>query len=125
MVLGIGGAAKAVMAVLDDLSINYVKISRDTSKGDYYYESLKANPDLLQKHKLIINTTPLGMSPNTDARPAMDYSQMDERFYLYDLIYNPAETRFMRAGKAQGAQVKNGLEMLELQAEKSWEIWNT
>jgi shikimate dehydrogenase len=125
MVLGIGGAAKAVMAVLDDLSINYVKISRDSSKGDYDYESLKANPDLLQKHKLIINTTPLGMSPNTDARPAMDYSQMDERFYLYDLIYNPAETRFMRAGKAQGAQVKNGLEMLELQAEKSWEIWNT
>jgi shikimate dehydrogenase len=125
MVLGIGGAAKAVMAVLDDLAINYIKISRNATKGDYDYESLKLNPALLLKHKLIINTTPLGMSPNIDACPALDYPRMDKSFYLYDLIYNPAETRFMKEGKVQGAQIKNGLEMLELQAEKSWEIWNS
>lgn len=124
MVLGIGGAAKAVMAVLDDLSINYIKISRDAAKGDHDYETLKAHPDILLTHKLIINTTPLGMSPNINTCPALDYPGMDKSFYLYDLVYNPAETRFMKEGKIHGAQIKNGLEMLELQAEKSWEIWN-
>jgi len=64
------------------------------------------------------------MSPKTDACPALDYTLVDKRYYLYDLIYNPAETQFMKNGKMHGAQVKNGLEMLELQAEKSWEIWN-
>jgi shikimate dehydrogenase len=65
------------------------------------------------------------MSPKIDAKPNLDYRQMNERFYLYDLIYNPAETKFMSEGKKYGANVKNGLEMLELQAEKSWEIWNS
>lgn len=124
MVLGIGGAAKAVMAVLDDLSIRYLKISRDKKKGDYNYAELKKEPEILKKHKLIINTTPLGMSPNIDACPALDYRLMDSYFYLYDLIYNPARSLFMKNGRARGAQVKNGLEMLELQAEKSWDIWN-
>ena len=113
------------MAVLDDLSIEYLKISRDKKKGDFDYERLRANPELLENHKLIINTTPLGMSPNTDAKPDLDYRLMNERFYLYDLIYNPAETKFMLEGKKYGVKTKNGLEMLELQAEKSWEIWNS
>ena len=73
---------------------------------------------------MIINTTPLGMSPNTDALPELDYGQLTEDHYLYDLIYNPPETKFLTKGKKQGAHIKNGLEMLELQAEKSWEIWN-
>ncbi len=125
LVLGVGGAAKAVMAVLDDLSIKYLKISRDREKGDIDYGELKSNPEILENHKLFINTTPLGMSPNTDAKPDLDYPLMNENFYLYDLIYNPAETKFMSEGKKYGAQTKNGLEMLELQAEKSWEIWNS
>lgn len=125
LVVGIGGAAKAVMAVLDDLSVKYLKISRDRAKGDFDYAELKATPEILHNHQLIINTTPLGMSPKIDAKPNLDYRQMNERFYLYDLIYNPAETKFMSEGKKYGAIVKNGLEMLELQAEKSWEIWNS
>ena len=124
-VLGIGGAAKAVMAVLEDLKIEYLKISRNKEKGDFDYEELRANPGILKNHKLIINTTPLGMSPNIDVQPNLDYEQMDGSFYLYDLIYNPSETKFMYLGKKHGANVKNGLEMLELQAEKSWEIWNS
>jgi len=123
LVLGIGGAAKAVMAVLNDLSMPYLKISRDLTKGDFDYEGIKKNSEILEGHKLIINTTPLGMSPKIDAMPALDYSQLDNAFYLYDLIYNPGETKFMSEGKKYGANVKNGLEMLELQAEKSWEIW--
>ena len=124
LVLGIGGAAKAVMAVLEDISIPYLKISRDLTKGDFDYDGFRNNPDILKKYPLIINTTPLGMSPKIDACPDLDYPKMNESFYLYDLIYNPSETKFMAEGKKYGADVKNGLEMLELQAEKSWEIWN-
>lgn len=124
LVLGIGGAAKAVMAVLDDLSIPYLKISRDLTKGDRDYDGIRSDAKIFAEHKLIINTTPLGMSPKIDSMPAIDYSQLDDSCFLYDLIYNPAETKFMSEGKKHGAHVKNGLEMLELQAEKSWEIWN-
>ena len=124
LVLGIGGAAKAVMAVLEDLSIPFLKISRDLSKGDFDYDGINANPEILYDHRLIINTTPLGMSPKIDAMPAIDYSLLDDTFYLYDLIYNPSETKFLSEGKKCAVNVKNGLEMLELQAEKSWEIWN-
>ena len=123
-ILGIGGAAKAVIAVLDDLSIPLIKISRDKTKGDLTYEEFKSQADALNSHHLIINTTPLGMSPNIESKPDIDYSSLDEKYYLYDLIYNPAETSFLSEGKRYGAKVKNGLEMLELQAEKSWEIWN-
>jgi shikimate dehydrogenase len=125
LVLGIGGAAKAVMAVLQDLRIGFLKISRDKSKGDVNYADLMRDPALLNDHQLIVNTTPLGMSPKKDERPEIPYPLLDNRFFLYDLIYNPAETRFMAGGRQQGAQTKNGLEMLELQAEKSWEIWNS
>jgi len=125
LILGIGGAAKAVIAVLNDLSIPFLKISRETMKGDFSYLELKSHPEILQKHQLIINTTPLGMSPKTEARPEIDYHLLTSKHYLYDLIYNPAVTRFMAEGEKFGAQTKNGLEMLELQAEKSWEIWNS
>ena len=125
LVLGVGGAAKAVFAVLDDLEIEYLKISRDASKGDLTYESLKQKPKVLAEHRLIINTTPLGMAPKTEFKPELDYALVGKGFFLYDLIYNPAETSFLKNGKNMGAKIKNGLEMLELQAEKSWEIWNS
>lgn len=125
LVLGIGGAAKAVMAVLHDLSIPFLKVSRDTAKGDITYENLQNDRENITNNNLIINTTPLGMSPHTTAMPSLPYDVLNEGFFLYDLIYNPAETMFMKEGKKYGAQVKNGLEMLVLQAEKSWEIWNS
>lgn len=124
LILGIGGAAKAVIAVLNDLSIPYLKISRDPAKGDLSYEELKTQDQVLKAHQLIINTTPLGMSPKIDSMPLINYVLLNEKFYLYDLIYNPAETKFLAEGKKYGTHTKNGLEMLELQAEKSWEIWN-
>ena len=124
LVLGVGGAAKAVYAVLTDLSIPYVKISRDTNKGDLSYEELKGEENIFRQHRIIINTTPLGMSPHINKKPDLDYTLLSNRFYLYDLIYNPSETEFLRIGKKFGTNIKNGLEMLELQAEKSWEIWN-
>ena len=124
LVLGVGGAAKAVYAVLDDLAVTYLRISRDSSKGDLTYEELKNELKILSDYPLIINTTPLGMSPKIDAKPDLVYSSLNKDNYLYDLIYNPAETKFLSEGRIRGAQTKNGLEMLELQAEKSWEIWN-
>lgn len=124
LILGTGGAARAVIAVLKDLSIPFLKISRDSAKGDFTYAELKNQSEALNTHQLIINTTPLGMSPNIDAMPEINYGMLNEKFYLNDLIYNPAETKFLAEGKKHGAHIKNGLEMLELQAEKSWEIWN-
>lgn len=125
LILGTGGAAKAVIAVLNDLSISFLKISRDSAKGDFTYDELKNQSEAINTHKLIINTTPLGMSPNIDAMPEINYGMLNAKFYLYDLIYNPAETKFLAEGKKHGVHIKNGLEMLELQAEKSWEIWNS
>ncbi len=124
-ILGSGGAAKAVIAVLSDLSIPSIIISRNKSKGDYTYEEIRFNARLRGEYRLIINTTPLGMSPNTEAMPDIEYQALNGQFYLYDLIYNPPLTRFLEEGKKYGTQIKNGLEMLELQAEKSWEIWNS
>jgi shikimate dehydrogenase len=124
VILGVGGAAKAVMTVLNDLSIPFLKISRDESKGDLSYENLMSQPEIFRTHALIINTTPLGMAPKTNASPNIDYPALGPDNYAYDLIYNPPETAFLRESKKSGAHIKNGLEMLELQAEKSWEIWN-
>ena len=123
LVLGIGGAAKAVMVVLEDLGIEYLRISRDDTKGDLNYEGLHQNTKIMESHKLIVNTTPLGMSPNIDKSPDLPYDHVGPEHYLYDLIYNPAETKFLHEGKIRSSNTKNGLEMLELQAEKSWEIW--
>lgn len=124
LILGIGGAAKAVIAVLNDLNIPFLKISRDESKGDLSYQNLWTKDEVLLRHHLIINTTPLGMSPNLDAKPNINYEKLTGQHHLYDLIYNPATTAFMKYGERSGTKTKNGLEMLELQAEKSWEIWN-
>ncbi|HBH23589.1 MAG TPA: shikimate dehydrogenase [Cytophagales bacterium] len=124
LVLGTGGASKAVLVALEDLKINASTVSRDKNKGAYTYVDLtqrKVIPD----HQLIINTTPLGTHPKEGEAPDLPYEQLATKHFLYDLIYNPAETSFMKKGISAGAKVKNGYEMLVLQAEKSWEIWNT
>jgi shikimate dehydrogenase len=124
LVLGTGGASKAVRIVLDDCNIPYSTVSRNIAKADYDYYELTENSQILMDHRLIINTTPLGMYPNVNEAPHLPYNLLNAEFYLYDLIYNPAITLFLNKGKENGAKIKNGLEMLELQAEKSWDIWN-
>ena len=124
LILGTGGASKAVKAVLQDLEIPYRPVSRSASENILTYEDLNQNPDYVSEARLIINTTPLGMFPQVDQCPDLPYEVIDKHHFLYDLIYNPETTLFMQKGLSEGASVKNGLEMLHLQAEKSWEIWN-
>lgn len=125
LVLGSGGSSKAVQAALDELKIDCYQVSRVKTKGDYTYTQLAKQPDILKRFHLIINTTPLGMFPNNDTFPDIPYASLTKKHFLFDLVYNPEETTFMKKGKENGAQVKNGLEMLKLQAEKSWVIWSS
>lgn len=125
LVLGTGGASRAVLAALNDLEINYKVISRSSTEGDITYIELNHAPKLLGKYKLIINTTPLGMFPDVSSSPDIPYNVADASHWFYDLVYNPEETMFLKKAKVQGAQTKNGLEMLHLQAEKSWKIWTS
>jgi shikimate dehydrogenase len=120
LVFGSGGASKAVQAVLNDLGIDFLVVSRDGGPG---YEDVDA--ELLQSHKLLINCTPLGTLPNTAHCVDIPYEALTPSHLLFDLVYNPEETLFMAKGKEQGATVKNGLEMLHKQAEAAWEIWNS
>ena len=124
LVLGTGGASKAVEYVLRKLGIAYRLVSRrprlDT--GDLGYEDVDAG--LLGLSTLVINTTPVGMYPHADECPPLPYEALTPGHYLYDLIYNPERTLFLRNGEQRGAVVKNGQEMLVLQAEESWRIWN-
>ena len=122
LILGNGGAARAVKYVLDKLKIEYKFVSRRPLQGMLNYSDLDQN--LLKDYKIIINTTPLGTFPNVDECPDIPYEFITNKHLLYDLIYNPEETTFLRKGKEKGAKIKNGYEMLQLQAEKSWEIWN-
>ncbi|MES2701928.1 MAG: shikimate dehydrogenase [Bacteroidota bacterium] len=122
LVLGTGGASKAVTHTLQELNIPYKLVSREKKEGVLTYTDLTG--DIIKEHKLIINTTPLGLYPNTDSYPPLPYNKIGMQHLLYDLIYNPTETRFLSLGRAHGAKIKNGTEMLELQAEGSWEIWN-
>lgn len=122
LVLGSGGAAKAVKAALEDLHILYKTVSRKREGGNLSYEEVtKAVTD---EYKLIINTTPVGMYPNIKDSPFLPYTSFTPEHYLFDLVYNPQETLFLVKGKARGARTKGGQEMLYLQAEKAWEIWN-
>ena len=122
LIFGDGGAAKAVKYVLEKLGIEYKVVVRKAAKGTILYSEITA--EILKSHKLLINTTPLGMSPNTDSFPDIDYTQLGADHLAYDLVYNPLETAFLAKAAAQGAQIKNGLEMLYKQAEKAWAIWN-
>jgi shikimate dehydrogenase len=122
LILGTGGASKAVEYALKKLDINYIYISRKRENNILSYEDL--NEEIINTHHLIINTTPLGMFPNTQDAPNIPYQFLNQQHLLYDLVYNPTETLFLLNGKNKNAQIKNGLEMLYLQAERSWQIWN-
>jgi shikimate dehydrogenase len=124
MILGTGGSSKAVRVALRKLKIPFLMVSREKSLADLDYEMLQSQPELYKECNLIINTTPLGMSPNTESCPAIDHEQLTPKHFVYDLIYNPARTQFLQKAEMRGATIKNGLEMLHIQAEKSWEIWN-
>jgi len=122
LVLGTGGAAKAVRYVLKMRGIEYLEVSRDPQgKRQIAYAESDA---VLHDHLLVINTTPLGMYPNVDDYPPLPFEMMTPRHFLYDLIYNPPATAFLKKGEERGAVVKNGSEMLVIQAEESWRIWN-
>jgi shikimate dehydrogenase len=123
LIFGTGGAAAAVVWVLKKLGITYQLVSRKTSEGCITYESL--SPEVIEAHTLMIQTSPVGMYPNVDEAPMIPYDAITTKHHLYDLVYNPAETKFLTLGAAQGATTQNGLEMLHLQAEASWEIWNS
>ncbi len=122
LVLGTGGAAKAVIYVLKKLNIDSRTVSRDSDKGYFTYDDL--NDQIIGEYRLIINTTPLGMSPNINNLPLIPYPSLGPEHFLFDLVYNPAITAFLAKGKYAGAAISNGLEMLYLQAEKAWDIWN-
>ncbi|MHB1177610.1 MAG: shikimate dehydrogenase family protein [Daejeonella sp.] len=123
LILGNGGAARAIAYVLNKLDISYRLVSRRAIGKQIAYTHLTA--DVIKERLLIINTTPLGTAPNIKESPEIPYELLTSKHLLYDLVYNPAETEFLKRGKLQGASIKNGLEMLKLQAEKSWEIWNS
>ncbi len=124
LILGTGGASRAVAFVLRNLGITFLHVSRTPSGRDTLgYGEL--DREVLGSVRLIINTSPLGMYPNADTCPDIPYHLVDSRHLLYDLVYNPTETRFLRKGREKGARTVGGLAMLHLQAEKSWEIWNT
>jgi shikimate dehydrogenase len=120
-VLGSGGAAKAVCCGLEDLGVTPLVVSRTKREGVITYDEL--TPDVMQAHKVIVNTTPLGMYPHVDECPAIPYDLITPDFLAYDLLYNPDVTLFMKRCAEHGAVTKNGLEMLLLQAFESWEIW--
>ncbi|RXK58755.1 shikimate dehydrogenase [Lacibacter luteus] len=123
LVLGTGGAAKAVVWVLKQLGINYSYVSRTKSEGVLGYDEITG--ELLQKYPLVINTTPLGMQPNVHAKPSLPYESVTADFLFYDLVYNPAKTAFLETAEQYGATIKNGADMLVIQAEESWQIWNS
>ena len=121
LILGTGGASKAVFQGLKQLGVASTFVSRTAKEFCITYEEI--TPKTMEQYTVIVNTTPLGMYPNVNACPAIPYELLTSDHLLYDLLYNPDETLFMRKGKEKGAVVKNGLEMLLLQAFAAWEIW--
>lgn len=122
LILGTGGSSKAIEYGLRSLGLETIKVSRYERKDTIQYE--KITPDVIRDYNVIVNCTPVGMYPHTEECPPLPYEAMDGHTLLYDLIYNPNETLFLKKGREQGAVVKNGLEMLLLQAYASWEMWN-
>lgn len=122
LVLGTGGASKAVCFGLEQLGVPYLSVSRTPAPGRLTYEALTADHYLA--HRLLVNTTPLGMSPHAETCPSLAYDRLGEGHLLYDLVYNPAMTRFLNEGAIRGSLVKNGLDMLHRQAEAAWSVWN-
>lgn len=122
LILGTGGASKGIAYVLRKAGIPYLKVSRSLEKGNLTYGDLDRN--ILSQYSLIINTTPLGTFPNIETAPDIPYNLLSKENSLYDLVYNPEKTVFLKGGNTKGCSTKNGLEMLVAQAEYAWEIWN-
>jgi shikimate dehydrogenase len=122
LILGTGGAAKAVSFALDKLGILYTFVTRDEKEGMIDYNRINATT--FDNYHIIINCTPVGTAPNTKEFPPIPYNFFTEKHIAFDLIYNPVETQFLKKAKKNGAVTKNGYEMLVLQAEKAWKIWN-
>ena len=123
LILGTGGSSKAVAYTLKELNIPFLQVSRKPSKGMIGYEEI--DQSMLEDHTLLINTTPVGMYPDIEKAPAIPYQFIGADHYLFDLVYNPERTRFLQEGALRGARVENGSDMLVIQAEASWEIWNS
>jgi len=123
LVLGSGGASKAVCYALEKMNIEYQVVSRDPACNQVSYHALDER--IINGHLLIINTTPLGMFPKVNSFPDIPFEFITDDHILYDLIYNPEQTEFLKRGRQHGAQAVNGLEMLQVQAELAWTIWNT
>ena len=122
LILGTGGASKAAQYALKRRGIEYKAVSRDASRGDITYDQLTA--EIIAEHMLIINATPVGMSPNVDDAPAIDYSAVGTEHRLFDMVYNPAKTEFLKRGEERGAKTMGGMLMLQTQAIASWHLWN-
>lgn len=122
LILGTGGASKGVAFALDELGMAYTFVSREAKENAISYDQINATT--FGDFQVIINTSPVGTSPNTEAFPLIPYDYFTKKHIAYDLIYNPAETQFLKKAAAQGAKTKNGQDMLIFQAEKAWEIWN-
>jgi shikimate dehydrogenase len=122
VVLGTGGSSRAVCHVLKKFGFNIIQVSRHKKPGIFDYSEI--NEEILTKSSLIVNTTPLGMYPYVETRPEINYSLLNEKHILFDLVYNPELTFFLRSGQERGCSVITGLNMLHSQAEKAWQIWN-
>lgn len=122
LVLGTGGASRAVIYVLEKLGLEYKIVSRNPIENQLSYDAI--SQEVMQEYTIVINCTPLGTSPNTKQCPQLNYDYFTDQHLAFDLIYNPAETAFLRKAKQQGATIQNGYQMLMYQAEKAWEIWN-
>lgn len=122
LILGTGGASKAVAFVFDELKINYKFVSRNPQKDEFSYSDI--SKEIMKDFSIIVNCTPIGTFPNTEDFPELNYEYFSDRHIAFDLIYNPAETKFLQLAKKRGAITKNGYDMLVLQAEKAWKIWN-
>jgi shikimate dehydrogenase len=123
VVLGTGGAAKSVVYILKGLNIRVIPVSRNPVAGGYSYDNLPG--DVLGSAGVIINATPVGMAPDLDASPPIDYTLLSRKQLLFDLIYNPPVTQFLKRGEEHGCRIRNGDEMFHIQAELSWNIWNS
>lgn len=123
LILGTGGASKAVAYALKLLEIDFTFVSRNPQDGQFSYEML--NRDIIESYNLILNSTPLGTFPEVDRHPAIPFENIGKKHLIFDLIYNPSETKLMQLAAQKGAVTVNGLRMLELQAEKAWSIWNS
>ncbi len=123
LILGTGGAAKAITYVLNAMGFEYITVSREKKEDTVTYDEL--TNEMMANHYLIVNCTPLGTHPNVNECPSIPYQEITDKHFLFDLIYNPSETEFLKRGFAKGAKVSNGLKMLEYQAEKAWSIWKS